>query len=89
MGLDDEKQMMKIAETTVAQDLSVRQVEKMVKYANQGEKPKPKKRDKRETSIMTRLKSLLQILSVEKLKFICHHRDIRELLNLSSSAKKI
>jgi ParB family chromosome partitioning protein len=47
LGLDDEKEMMKIAEATVAQDLSVRQVEKMVKYAAQGEKPKPKKRDKK------------------------------------------
>lgn len=47
LGLDDEKEMLRIAETTIAQDLSVRQVEKMVKYANQGEKPKPKKRDKK------------------------------------------
>lgn len=47
LGLDEEKEMLKIAETTVAQDLSVRQVEKMVKYALQGEKPKPKKRDKK------------------------------------------
>ena len=47
LGLDDEKEMLKIAETTVAQDLSVRQVEKMVKYALKGEKPKPKKRDKK------------------------------------------
>ena len=47
LGLDDEKEMLKIAEATVAQDLSVRQVEKMVKYAAQGEKPKPKKRDKK------------------------------------------
>ncbi len=47
LGLDDEKEMLRIAETTISQDLSVRQVEKMVKYANQGEKPKPKKRDKK------------------------------------------
>ena len=47
LGLDDEKEMLKIAETVVSQDLSVRQVEKMVKYALQGEKPKPKKRDKK------------------------------------------
>lgn len=47
LGLDDEKEMLRIAETTVAQELSVRQVEKMVKYANQGEKAKPKKRDKK------------------------------------------
>lgn len=47
LGLDDEEEMLKIAETVVAQDLSVRQVEKMVKYALQGEKPKPKKRDKK------------------------------------------
>ena len=47
LGLDEEKEMLRIAETTVAQELSVRQVEKMVKYANQGEKAKPKKRDKK------------------------------------------
>ena len=47
LGLDDEKEMLRIAETTVSQELSVRQVEKMVKYANQGEKAKPKKRDKK------------------------------------------
>lgn len=47
LGLDEEKEMLRIAEATVAQDLSVRQVEKMVKYANQGEKAKPKKRDKK------------------------------------------
>lgn len=47
LGLDDENEMLKIAETVVSQDLSVRQVEKMVKYALQGEKPKPKKRDKK------------------------------------------
>ena len=47
LGLDDEKEMLKIAETAIAQELSVRQVEKMVKYANQGEKTKPKKRDKK------------------------------------------
>ena len=47
LGLDDEKEMLRIAETTVAQELSVRQVEKMVKYANQGEKAKPQKRDKK------------------------------------------
>ena len=47
LGLDEEKEMLRIAEATVAQELSVRQVEKMVKYANQGEKVKPKKRDKK------------------------------------------
>lgn len=47
LGLDDEKEMLRIAQATVAQELSVRQVEKMVKYASQGEKPKPKKRDKK------------------------------------------
>lgn len=47
LGLDDEKEMLRIAQTTIAQELSVRQVEKMVKYAAQGEKPKPKKRDKK------------------------------------------
>ncbi len=47
LGLDDGKEMLRIAEATIAQDLSVRQVEKMVKYAAQGEKPKPKKRDKK------------------------------------------
>ena len=47
LGLDEEKEMLRIAETTVAQELSVRQVEKMVKYANQCEKAKPKKRYKK------------------------------------------
>ncbi len=47
LGLDDEKEMLRIAQATVAQELSVRQVEKMVKYAAQGEKPKPKKREKK------------------------------------------
>ncbi len=47
LGLDEEKEMLRIAEATVSQELSVRQVEKMVKYANQGEKAKPKKRDKK------------------------------------------
>jgi ParB family chromosome partitioning protein len=47
LSLDDEKEMLRIAETAISQDLSVRQVEKMVKYALQGEKPKPKKRDKK------------------------------------------
>ena len=47
LGLDDEKEMLRIAQATVAQELSVRQVEKMVKYAAQGEKPKPNKRDKK------------------------------------------
>ncbi len=47
LSLDDEKEMLRIAETAISQDLSVRQVEKMVKYASQGEKPKPKKRDKK------------------------------------------
>ncbi len=47
LGLDDEKEMLRIAQATVAQELSVRQVEKMVKYAAQGEKPKLKKRDKK------------------------------------------
>ncbi len=47
LGLDDENEMLKIAEITVAQELSVRQVEKMVKHAVQGEKPEPKKRDKK------------------------------------------
>ncbi len=47
LGLDDGKEMMRIAEVAIAQELSVRQVEKMVKYASQGEKPKVKKRDKK------------------------------------------
>ncbi len=47
LGLDEEKEMLRIADVVVAQELSVRQVEKMVKYANQGEKAKPKKRDKK------------------------------------------
>ena len=47
LSLDDEKEMLRIAEAAISQELSVRQVEKMVKYALQGEKPKPKKRDKK------------------------------------------
>ncbi len=47
LGLDEEKEMLRISEAIVSQELSVRQVEKMVKYANQGEKAKPKKRDKK------------------------------------------
>lgn len=44
LGLDDEKKMLQIAEQIKKEDLSVRQVEKMVKYANQGKKTKPVKR---------------------------------------------
>ena len=47
LSLDDEKEMLKIAEAVISQELSVRQVEKMVKYALQGEKPTPKKREKK------------------------------------------
>lgn len=47
LGLDDEKEMLKITETIIKDQISVRQVEKMVKYANQGEKTKPLKRDKK------------------------------------------
>lgn len=47
LSLDDEKEMLRIAEAAISQELSVRQVEKMVKYALQGEKAKPKKRDKK------------------------------------------
>lgn len=47
ISLDDEKEMLRIADSAITNDLSVRQVEKMVKYASQGEKPKPKKRDKK------------------------------------------
>lgn len=47
LSLDDEKEMLKIAEAAITNELSVRQVEKMVKYALQGEKPTPKKREKK------------------------------------------
>lgn len=47
LSLDDEKEMLKIAEAAISQELSVRQVEKIVKYALQGEKPTPKKREKK------------------------------------------
>ena len=47
LGLDDEKEMLRIAEAAVREELSVRQVEKMVKYAAQGEKTKPAKREKK------------------------------------------
>ncbi len=47
LGLDDEKEMLRIADSAITNELSVRQVEKMVKYASQGEKPSPKKREKK------------------------------------------
>lgn len=47
LGLDDEKEMLRIADSAITNELSVRQVEKMVKYAAQGEKSTPKKRDKK------------------------------------------
>ena len=47
LSLDDEKEMLRIAEPAISEELAVRQVEKMVKYALQGEKPKPKKREKK------------------------------------------
>ncbi len=47
LGLDEEKEMQRIADAAVTQQLSVRQVEKMVKYASQGEKPSPAKRSKK------------------------------------------
>lgn len=47
LGLDDEKEMLRIADSAITNELSVRQVEKMVKYASQGEKATPKKRDKK------------------------------------------
>lgn len=47
ISLDDEKEMLRIADSAITNDLSVRQVEKMVKYASQGEKPSLKKRDKK------------------------------------------
>lgn len=47
LGLDDEKEMLRIADSAITNELSVRQVEKMVKYVAQGEKATPKKRDKK------------------------------------------
>jgi ParB family chromosome partitioning protein len=47
LGLDDEKEMLRIAELIAKEQLSVRQVEKMVKYASNGEKAKKVKRDKK------------------------------------------
>lgn len=47
LSLDDEKEMLRIADAVITNELSVRQVEKMVKYASQGEKPKAQKRDKK------------------------------------------
>lgn len=47
LGLDDEKEMLRIADSAITNELSVRQVEKMVKYAAQGEKATPKKREKK------------------------------------------
>ena len=58
----------RIAEATVAQELSVRQVEKMVKYALQGEKPKPKKRDKKRDKYYDEVEIALTNLLGRKVK---------------------
>ena len=68
LGLDDEKEMLRIAEATVAQELSVRQVEKMVKYASQGEKAKPKKRDKKRDKYYDEVEIALTNLLGRKVK---------------------
>lgn len=68
LGLSEEKEMLRIAEVTVAQDLSVRQVEKMVKYANQGEKPVPKKRDKKRDKYYDEVEIALTNLLGRKVK---------------------
>ncbi len=68
LGLDDEKEMLRIAQATVAQELSVRQVEKMVKYAAQGEKPKPKKRDKKRDKYYDEVEIALTNLLGRKVK---------------------
>lgn len=68
LGLDDEKEMLRIAQVTVAQELSVRQVEKMVKYASQGEKPKPKKRDKKRDKYYDEVEIALTNLLGRKVK---------------------
>lgn len=44
LGLDSDEKILEIAEQTIKEDLSVRQVEKIVKYANKGEKTKTVKR---------------------------------------------
>ena len=46
LGLSTEKDMIDLAEKTVREELSVRQIEKMVKSLSQGEKPKTVKRTK-------------------------------------------
>ncbi len=68
LGLDDEKEMLRIAQATVAQELSVRQVEKMVKYASQGEKPKPAKRDKKRDKYYDEVEIALTNLLGRKVK---------------------
>ena len=68
LGLDDEKEMLRIAQATVAQELSVRQVEKMVKYASQGEKPKPNKRDKKRDKYYDEVEIALTNLLGRKVK---------------------
>lgn len=50
LGLDSEEKAIEIANIAVNGELSVRQVEKMVKQAQSGEKAKPKKREKRRDS---------------------------------------
>ncbi len=68
LGLDDEKEMLRIAQATVAQELSVRQVEKMVKYASQGEKEKPKKRVKKRDKYYDEVEIALTNLLGRKVK---------------------
>ena len=68
LGLDDEKEMLRIAQATVAQELSVRQVEKMVKYASRGEKPKPKKREKKRDKYYDEVEIALTNLLGRKVK---------------------
>ena len=68
LSLDDEKEMLRIADAAISQELSVRQVEKMVKYALQGEKPKPKKRDKKRDKFYDEVEIALTNLLGRKVK---------------------
>ena len=68
LSLDDEKEMLRIADSAITNELSVRQVEKMVKYALQGEKPTPKKREKKRDKFYDEVEIALTNLLGRKVK---------------------
>lgn len=68
LSLGDEKEMLRIADSAITNELSVRQVEKMVKYALQGEKPTPKKREKKRDKFYDEVEIALTNLLGRKVK---------------------